>query len=189
MQALSVESHLFRLFAQNSPGPACRFVFHFKFLDVSTGILEQWKMKKDFFAFIVGASTTCLLAGGSSLDLEYYPASPDAGSKVRVCSRAIPALLPLNDQSANMVTAWARAPAIAAGDEIRLSHVSDAEEEARVRSRHCQNFNGSTASEVTEADVRLHAVRHEFSKTVYPYSMNTSSISEEVCDMFYTLNS
>ena len=143
---------------------------------------------KYFFAFILGASTTSLLAGCSSLDLAYYPTSPDSRSKVGVCSRAIPALLPLNDQAANMVTSWARAPAIAAGDEIRLSHVSDAEEEARVRSRHFQNFYGSTASEVTEADIRLHAVRHEYSKAVYPYPMNTSSISEEVCDMFYTLN-
>ena len=143
---------------------------------------------KYFFAFILGASTTSLLAGCSSLDLAYYPTSPDSRSKVGVCSRAIPALLPLNDQAANMVTSWARAPAIAAGDEIRLSHVSDAEEEARVRSRHFQNFYGSTASEVTEADIRLHAVRHEYSKAVYPYPIKTSSMSEGVCDMFYTLN-
>ena len=139
-----------------------------------------------FLTLVVGASS---MATPETESLSLMPrymlhTFPD----VRVCSRAIPALSPLKDETFHDASKWARAPSINAGDILKISDVIYAEEEASMRQKLCLPFSGSTVSEVADANVRLHTVRQEWSKVVYPYEITPSTGSEHLSNLFHSLH-
>ena len=129
-----------------------------------------------FLTLVVGASS---MATPETESLSLMP---------RYMPHTFPDVSPLKDETFHDASKWARAPSINAGDILKISDVINAEEEASMRQKLCLPFSGSTVSEVADANVRLHTVRQEWSKVVYPYEVTPCTGSEHLSNLFHSLH-
>jgi hypothetical protein len=117
--------------------------------------------------FVVLKFIVCIfLIHGSKSSAVFHSVEPE---NIRcVCYHQIPALNPMVDQDAERIAVLTRATEINAGTVIQNIHVRKAQMEASYRQRLCLEQRGATNTEVIEAQIRLHAVTHEFAMHTYP---------------------